>query len=247
MLFGHGRKLTGEEMMNHKIGVICLALVLIIGCQEKEYRVNTRYGRIGNLQKGSPVVAKGNEVIGKVINIERTGEDRYMVSLSIDSEKKDQVTEYAIFAIVPDPHAEGQNVIELKTARQGGGMLPSGSVVDGLDWKPPSLLEKIKKEAAQEISQLEKHFDRFSKDWSILIQELQEIPEKQAVKELGEELENLRRKMKESNREWKDKIQKELLPELKKELNRLKEKLRGKGQEEDMKPLEVQMDELQAI
>jgi paraquat-inducible protein B len=245
--FRHGWKPIGEEIMSKKKWVIAAVLVMIIGCQEKEYTISVRYKRIGSLQKGSPVVMKENQRVGQVAGIEISGTDQYTATLSIDPEKKDQITEFTIFKIVQDPGKENRSAIEIITAREGGSMLPSGSVVDGLDPEIPSLLETLKKEVTQKISHLQKHFSDLSKDWNDFLQELRQIPEKQAVKELEKELEKLGREMKESSQEWKEKIQKELLPELRKEMNRLKEKLQEKGQEEDMRPLEIQMDKLQKI
>lgn len=230
-------------MNKKKIWIAVVSLILMLGCQEKEYRIKVRYNRISNLEKGSPVLEKGKP-IGHVSSIERDGKQKYKVTMSIDSERKNLVTEYASFAIVQLPDDEDRNAVDIRVIREGGDVLPNGSVVDGMDPELPSLLEMVKKEMAREISRFQENFSDLSKDWDDFRQALREIPDKQAVKELKKELEKLGREMKESNQEWKEKIQKELLPALRKELDRLEEKLQRKGQEKDMAPLEVRMEKL---
>lgn len=221
-------------------------LFLLAGCQEEDYRINVRYREIGNLKAGSPVVIEGGIPIGRVFDIQTNGSGK-LVTLSIDGEKKGEVTEFTNFTITADPKEGSENTVEMTTTRQGGTMLPPGSVVDGIDLKPPGLIETIRKEVKKELRQLDKHFEGVSKEVDSLVQELQSLPEKQAVKEMEKELEVLGREIKESSQEWKEKIQKELLPELKKAIKRLKEKLKEKGRGEEAKPLEIKLDELQTI
>lgn len=227
-------------------GSIFVLLFLVAGCQEEEYQIKVRFREAGNLETGSPVFIKEGIRIGRVVNIQTSGPGK-LVALSIDADKKGTITEFVNFAIAADPEGGSQDAVAVTTTRQGGTVLPRGSVVDGVDLKSPGLVEQIRKEVKQELRRLDKHFDGISREVYSLIQELQTLPEKQAVKEMEKELENLGRTIRESSQEWKERIQKELLPELKKEIDRLKKKLKEKGREEEAKPLEIKMDELQTI
>jgi gas vesicle protein len=227
-------------------GSIFVLLFLVAGCQEEDYQIKVRFREVGNLETDSPVFIKEGDRIGRVADIQTSGAGK-LVTLSIDPEKKEAITEFVNFMIAAGPGEGSQYAVEVTTTRQGGAPLPRGSVVDGIELRPPGLVEQIRKEVKQELRRLDRHFDGISREVDTLIQELQTLPEKQAVKEMEKELEDLGRAIRESSQEWKERIQKELLPELKKEIDRLKEKLKEKGREKDAEPLEIKMDELQTI
>ena len=223
-----------------------IMLILMAGCRDEDYQIKVRFGKIGYLEKGCPVYGEDKNRIGRVADIQSHGSGT-LVTLSIPVENKDTLTEFANFAIIADPQGENRNAVEITAARQGGATLPRGSVVDGIDWKPPGLIEMIRKEVKEELRRLDNHLDGISGEVDSLVHDLQALPEKQAVQEMEKELEELGRVIRESGREWKERIQKELLPELKKEIDRLKERLKAKGREEEIRPLEIKLDELQTI
>ena len=73
-------------------------LVYIAGCQDKDYLVKVRFNQTAGLEQGNPVFANGR-AIGQVTAIEKKENEKSTVTLNIDEERENQITEYAIFTI----------------------------------------------------------------------------------------------------------------------------------------------------
>ena len=71
--------------------------------------------------------------------------------------------------------------------------------------------------------------------------------ENEELKKLENELKRLAEEMKQSEQAVRKKIKEELFPQLKKEMEKLRKRLQEFGRENEMKPLEIEMEKIQKI
>ena len=162
-----------------------------------------------------------------------------MVDLAIERRFANAVTEHSEFYIIGDPQDEGKKAIEMMQTRRGGSPLQDGATVQG-STKSSAAFGQMRENFEKRLQGFKEQFEQFFED-------LRSIPEAEEVKRLEKELERLAEAMKRSSKSMREKIQKELLPRLKDEIEKLRERLRKFGREEELEPLETQMEEIMEI
>ena len=122
---------------------------------------------------------------------------------------------------------------------KGGRPLQNNTVLEGSS-KSSAIIERLEKD-------LEKGMESFRKEFNEFAEELKKIPDSEAFKKLEDELVNLYEKMKRSGKKVREMIHKEILPRLEQELEKLRKRLHEKGREDEIKPLEIKMEEIRKI
>jgi BMFP domain-containing protein YqiC len=149
------------------------------------------------------------------------------------------VTEHVRFFIVSDPQYNGRSVVEMIQILKGGKPLQNNTVLEGSN-KSSAIIERLEKD-------LEKGMESFRKELNEFAEELKKIPDSEAFKKLEDELADIYEIMKQSGKEVREMIQKEILPRLEQELENLRKRLHEKGREDELKPLEIKMEEIRKI
>ncbi|MEA3231246.1 MAG: hypothetical protein U9Q05_05760, partial [Thermodesulfobacteriota bacterium] len=83
-------------------------------------------------------------------------------------------------------------------------------------------------------------FDQFSRN-------LKKIPESEEFRQIEKDLKALADKMIASGEAAKKTIQEEIIPELEKQVNILRDRLKSLGRENEVEPLEVEIEKLRSI
>ena len=125
----------------------------------------------------------------------------------------------------------------------GGTPLQNGDVVDG-SGKSFAWFHRLQKDAQQGLQDVMSQFDQFS-------QNVKKIPESEEFRQLEKDLkalvDKLAEKMVESGEAAKKTIQDEIVPKLEKQLKIIKDKLKSLGRENEVAPLEVEIEKLRSI
>jgi len=221
--------------MVKKFLMLFLVASVFLGCKETGLNLKVRYDQIQGLNEGDRVIFEQNH-IGQVAGIFYSEEGYYLVDVVIRKDFANAATEHSKFLITWDPEKEGKKAIEITQSPRGGTLLTDGATVIGTTRASPRS-NQLWGDFGKTLDDLRKQLEKFSDD-------LRKIPESEEFKKLQKELERLLEEMKESGDAAREKIEKEVLPRIKRELEKLKETLRRLGREEEVKPLEVQMEKL---
>lgn len=199
--------------------------------------IHVRFDSINGLVAKDRVVFDG-AAIGKVKKIKYGDDGTFLVSLSIEKDFKDFLTEYSRFTITDDPR-DSRKAVEMILTQMGGTPLKNGSSVDGSS-KYQVLLEMMKDDASDGVRYLKKEYQRFSN-------ELKSLSENEKIRELMDQMARLEEELKAASRETRDKITSEIIPMLEKEIEELRKELEALGREEEVEPLEKELDKIKYI
>jgi len=224
--------------MVKKFLMLLLVSLVFLGCEETGLNLKVRYDQIQGLNEGDRVIFEQNHV-GEVAGIFYSEEGYYLVNVVIRKDFVNAATDHSKFLITWDPEKEGKRAIEITQNPRGGTLLTEGATVIGTTRASPRS-NQLWGDFGKTLDDLKKQLEEFADD-------LRKIPESEEFKELQKELERLLEEMKKSGDAAREKIEKEVLPRIKRELEKLKERLRRLDREEEVKPLEVQMEKLRKL
>lgn len=223
--------------MFKKILVSVMLSLLFLGC-ERDLDINIRYDQIEGLKKGDRVIFEKND-IGIVKEVTYRAEGDYIVEVTIRKDFINSATEHSRFFIVADPQNQGNKAVEMGHAQKGGTPLQDGTMVEGSS-KSSVFLDQIRNTLDKGIEGVKKQVDKF-------LEGLSSVPDSEDLKELEKEMNQLAEEMRRSGESVRERLQKEVLPQLSQELEALRKRLRDLGREKELKPLEDKMDEIKKI
>ncbi|UCD90693.1 MAG: hypothetical protein JSW04_04495 [Desulfobacterales bacterium] len=220
--------------MRKIIFLLFILLLTTLGCKEDVLNLKIRYDHIQGLQKGDRVLFEQNH-IGVVKSVVYSKKGFYMVDIAILKNFANTATEHSRFFIVTDPQNKEKMAVEMTHARKGGSLLKNNTVLEGAT-KTSAFFDQF----FEGFEGLKKEFEQLAKDFK-------GIPESEEFKKLEDELRRLKEDMVESREEIKEKIRTEFLPRLREEMEALRERLRKLGREDELKPLEIEIQDLEKI
>ena len=97
--------------------------------------------------------------------------------------------------------------------------------------------EQMKGGFEKGFDDLKQKFDQFSK-------ELSKVSESEAFKKLENELKDLAGEIEQSGKATRKELEQQWLPRFKQELEKLKKRLRKLGREDELKPLEIELERI---
>lgn len=224
--------------MLKKLLILMIVTIIGFGCEAENLNLTIKFDHINGLKANDGVIFEENQ-IGRVDNVTYTKEGDYLVDVVIYKTYMNEATEYARFFIVSNPKNSEQRVVEMIQILEGGQPLQNKSVLEGSS-QSSAIIERLGKDLTKEMDSIRKEFNEFS-------EELKKIPDSQAYKKLEDELDNLYDQMKQSGEEVNETIKKEILPRLEEELENLKKRFHEKGQGDELKPLEIKIEEIKNI
>ena len=226
--------------MNRKrLIILALMTALVLpACKNDTLDLQVRFDQVQGLKQGDRVLFEQSH-IGDVKRVFYTEQGAFLVDIAIDHNFAAAATEHSRFVVVSDPVNTPAKALAMTHLRQGGTPLADKTVVQGTT-EAALLVQKIFDGIESGIKSFEEQLHQFSK-------ELGDIPESEEFKRLENEFNRLAEELKQSGRETRDKIKTEILPQLRQDMEDLRRRLRELGREEEIKPLEVKMEEIQRI
>lgn len=218
--------------------VLLLLPLIFWGCQESGLKLKIRYDQNDGLKQGDRVIFEQNH-IGMVTGVNYSDEGFFLVELVIQKQFTNAVTEHSRFFIIIDPTDKSHKAVEMIKIHEGGVPLQNNVILNG-STRSSALFDQM-------IIGFEKGLEDFKEQFEQFKEDLGKIPESEEFKRLEDELKYLYDEMKRSGKEVREKIQKELLPLLEQELEKLRERLQKDGREEELKPLEIEMEKIKEI
>lgn len=224
--------------MLKKIVILMIVSMISLGCEDKNLNLVIRFNHINGLKSNDGVIFKTNR-IGAVDDVTYTKKGDYLVGLMIQKNYAGEATEHARFFIVSDPQNNGRSAVEMIQILEGGKPLLNDTVLNGSS-KASAIIERLGKDLEKGTENIRKEFNEFA-------EELKKIPDSEAFKTLEDEIANIYEEMKQSGKEVREMIQNEILPRLEQELENLRKRFQEKGREEELKPLEIKMENIRKI
>lgn len=221
--------------MTRNMMTVVLAAMVLLACRSNSILVNVSFEALSGVEKGDRVLFQGNKA-GSVTGVQFNQDGTYTVQVDIDEGFANAVTEYSKFHIIDDPEQKGPKVIEVRLEREGGTPLVNGATVIGA--APDSRLSgRIQKELDAGLEFFKKQIDRFERD-------LKSFPESQAYKDLKKSLEDLALEMELKEKQTRESVKREWLPKIQRELEALRKRLKQMGREEELAPLDHEVDRI---
>ena len=219
-------------------GILWTVFIMVaMGCRNGDVAVTVRFDHLDGLVQGDRVLFENNHV-GTVEKVSYTRQGRYLVRVVLFRDFAAAARSTSRFTIMGDRGIEGRKAVEVVNDSKGGALLEDGAVVEGRE--PPGIMDTVREHMDKGIEGLRKQLERFSDD-------VRRLPETDEFKRMEKELEEFARKMKKSGEEARQYMKDELLPRLKEDMERLRRELEKLGREDEVTPLETQLEKMREI
>ena len=218
--------------------LLIIVTACLLGCNQGGLKLKVRFDDIESL-KSNDRIYRQEKVVGVVTEVIKTDENNYMAALTLKKEIGVEATRQSRFYIDQDPKVGSRSAVVMVAGESGGAPLKNGDVVDG-SGKSFALFHRLQKDAQQGLQDVMSQFDQFSHN-------VKRIPESEEFRQLENDLKALVDKMVASGEAAKKTIQVEIVPKLEKQLNIIKDKLKALGRENEVAPLEIEIEKLRSI
>ncbi len=219
--------------------VLFVCLMLPLGaCRSSSIEINVRYDRISGLTADNRVMFEGSDA-GAVESIQYTREGAYVVQLSVDKGFANALTEHARFFIIEDPNRAGDKAVEIRHLHSGGRLLTSGASVSGA-YDIDDLSRQLQKDIESGVRFFKQALEDFGRD-------INEFAESEEYRNLKRSLEGLAEELAHKGKAARETVKRQWLPRIQRELEELRKRLKQLGRENEMAPLEEQVERLRQI
>lgn len=218
--------------------IIPLIAFVMISCRSNVIHLNVTYAHLSGLAAEDRVIVEGNKA-GTVADITYVKDGTYVVGLQIEKGFAEALTDASAFYVVDDPARQGHKAIEIRVLHEGGALLADGAVVTGAS-EADRLEYLMRKTLMDGVDYLARQIDKLKQD-------IERIPDNEAYRQFEKELKELASELKRSEKEARERIKREWLPKLEQKLETLRKRLRNWGREDEMRPLEEEVERIRRI
>jgi hypothetical protein len=213
-------------------------IVMLSACWSRDIQINLTFDRLSGLAKDDRVVFEDN-AIGDVQAVMYNPDGSYTVQARIEKNFEYAVTQYSHFRIVQDPRISDHKAVMVVVDQSGGTPLKSGVTIAG-DSEENDFLEQLQKDLAEGFEFFKEQIDKIDRD-------VREYPQSEEYRQLKKSLEDLAAEIERKEKQTREKIKREWLPKIQSELDKLREKLKQYGREEELEPLEKEVERIRRI
>lgn len=226
-------------MQRNRLWVLSLLFLcgLVLACLGN-LRLTVAYDQADELKAGARVLWQ-EQTIGEVQAVEADTTGRIAAQLQIKGDFREKVTDESRFLIQTDPQNYWQKHIEMVNLAEGGNPLPNGAKVEGSTYLALQL-ERGSRGLAAWSQLLLQELERWQK-------ELNQLPEEEWYKELERQIDYWLSEMGQAGVETRRYFREEVLPRLEEAVRELKRRLRELNKEEEADILEIKLEELKRI
>jgi len=215
--------------------IICLA---VWGCRSQEMELNLTFEHLSGLVRQDRVLFEGNR-IGNVQAVQYNSDGSYTVQVGIGTGFLHAVTQYSRFTIVEDPDRSDHKAVSVFLTKQGGTPLASGTTVAGVSAES-ELFSRLQRDLESGFYFFKEQIEKFERD-------IQQYPESEEYNNLKRSLQDLAVEIQQKEKQARERIKREWLPRIQRELDGLREKLKQHGREEELAPLEKEVERIRRI
>lgn len=218
--------------------MIIWVTALVVACPSNTVKINVTFERLSGLQKNDPVMFQGSSA-GHVEEIRFNSDGSYTVLVEIEKGFSNAVTEYSQFSLIDDPMHDGHKGIRIQLERGGGTPLASGTTVAGMA-PEKDLATRLQEDIDAGIGFFKKRMDQINR-------ELNRFPDSREYQAFKKSIEDLGAEIGRKEAHARDKFKREWLPKIQRELDALRERLKKMGREEELAPLDREIERLRRI
>lgn len=226
-------------MQRNRLWVLSLLFLcgLVLACLGN-LRLTVAYDQADELKAGDRVIWQ-EQTIGEVQAVEADATGRIAAQMQIKGNFREKVTDESRFLIQTDPQNYWQKHIEMVNLAEGGNPLPNGAEIEGSTYLSLQL-ERGSRGLAAWSQLLLQELERWQK-------ELNQLPEEEWYKELERQMDYWLSEMGQAGVETRRYFREEVLPRLEEAVRELKRRLRELNKEEEADILEIKLEELKRI
>jgi hypothetical protein len=224
--------------MTRKTIVWLFFIWVLSACWSQDIRINVTFDRLSGLATEDRVLFEGNP-IGGVQAIKYNPDGSYTVQVQIEKGFENAVTQYSHFRIVADPTLSDRKAVMVVLAQNGGTPLKSGVTIAG-DSEENDFFKQLQEDLASGFAFFKEQIDKIDRD-------VRQYPQSEEYRQLKKSLEDLATEIERKEKQTREKIKREWLPKIQHELDKLREKLKQYGREEELEPLEKEVDRIRKI
>jgi paraquat-inducible protein B len=225
-------------MMIRKLMAIALVSFFAFACRSNAILINVTFEQLSGLEKSDRVLFQGNPA-GHVDDIHFNQDGGYTVQLTIEKGFSNAVTEYSRFYLIDDPEHKGRKGIQIQLDQEGGTPLASGSSVIGVS-PEKDLATRLHEELEVGIGFFLERMDQFKR-------ELKAFPDSQEYQEIKKSLKDLAAEIERKEAQARETVKKQWLPKIQRELDELRKHLKQMGRENELAPLEREVERMRRI
>ena len=207
-------------------------------CVSNDIQINVTFDHLSGLTKEDRVVFEDN-TIGSVQAVSYNPDGSYTVQVRIEKSFQNAVTQYSHFRIVEDPKASNHKAVMVVLDQSGGTPLKSGATIAG-DSEEDDFFKQLQEDLASGFAFFKEQIDKIDRD-------VRQYPQSEEYRQLKKSLEDLADEIESKEKQTREKIKREWLPKIQREVDKLREKLKQFGKEEELEPLEKQVDRIRNI
>jgi hypothetical protein len=224
--------------MTRKFMMIIWVAALLIACRSNTIDIHVTFENLSGLQKNDPVLFQGNRA-GYVKNIQFNSDGSYTVLIEIEEEFSNAVTEYSQFSLIDDPTDGGHQGIQIGLKRGGGTPLANGATAAGM--------APVKDPATRLQKDIETGIELFKERMDQINREIKGFPQSREYQAFKKSLEDLASEIGKKEAHTREKIKRQWLPKIQRELDELKKRLKSMGREDELAPLEREVERIRRI
>jgi len=214
--------------------IVCGVLLACIG----SLQLTVMYDNGEGLEPDDQVLWK-EQTIGRVQSVEADATGRIAAKLQIKGDFREKITDESRFLIQSDFKDYWQKHVEMVNLAEGGNPLPNDAEVEGSTYLSLQL-ERGSRGLAAWPKLLLQELDRWEK-------ELNQLPEEEWYKELERQMDYWLSEMGQAGVETRLYFKEDVLPRLEEAVRELKRRLRELNKEEEADILEIKLEELKRI
>jgi ABC-type transporter Mla subunit MlaD len=223
--------------MIRKIIFSLIAALVLLGCVGTTYNFKIRFNDINGLNKNDQVFFDKTP-IGVVTDVEYTDTGTYLVSVAVENKFSSLPKDSSTFYIDANPETEGEKAIRIIQIKEGGNLIEKNSAVEGQS-KYSAIYGQIANNFRKNIHDMESEINEFIKG-------LQDFSESEQIKQIERQLDKILAEIENLSAEMKHKLETDILPRIKEQIEELRRRLKQIGKEEKLKYVDQKIETISA-
>ena len=224
--------------MIRKFMIFVLFAIFTIACRSNAILIHVTFEELSGLEKSDRVLFQENPA-GHVDDIHFNQDGSYTVLLKIEKGFSNAATEYSQFYLIDDPAHKGRKGIKIQLDQEGGTPLASGSAVVGVS-PEKDLATRLQEDLEAGIGYIIDRMDQFNR-------EIEAFPDSREYQDIKKSLEDLAAEIGRKEAQAREKVKREWLPKIQRELDELRKRLKQMGRENELAPLEREVERIRKI
>jgi hypothetical protein len=223
--------------MIKNIFFLTITALVLIGCIGITHNFMIRFNDIQGLRENDRVFFD-KTAIGEVTGIEYTDTGNYLVSVAVEDQFSSLTKDSSTFYIDSNPETEDRKAIRIIQIKDGGNIIKKDAIVEGQS--------KYSAIYGQIANNFRKNFHAMESEINEFVKGLQDLSESEQIKQNDRQLEKILTEIKNLSAEMKHKLETEILPRIKEQIEELRRRLKQIGKEEKLKYVDHKIETISA-